>query len=423
MVSRTKLRNGLTVVTVPYQGTQTVTVMLLVPVGSRHEQPHTSGISHFLEHLMFKGTERRPSTLELTKQLDAVGAEYNAFTAKDNTSYYIKVEAGHLELALDLFSDMVFHSLFDIKEIDRERGVILEEINMYQDNPLMYLDTLLEMSVFGAEHPLGYDIGGRKQNIKDLPRKTFMQYKQKHYAPAAMHLVLAGNIDKRAKQWVKNYFEKYPRGQKASAFKAFKPYQRRLQVLHKQKDTQQTQLALGFTAPSYHTPTDLATAMVLSTILGGNMSSRLFISIRERQGLCYVIHSDISPYQDTGVFMIQAGLDNTRIEAAVTAIGHELDLIKTTLVSKEELRNAKDCIKGQMALRLENTSTLAAFYGRQSVLLGKLQTPQQQFRYIQQVTAEDIRRLAQDMLKLSAVNIASIGPQKSLTPLVKKLKF
>ncbi len=414
MVSCYKLRNGLTVVTVPQTSTETVTVMLLVPVGSRHEQPNTNGISHFLEHLMFKGTKKRPSTLELTKQLDAVGAAYNAFTGKDTTSYYIKVAADRLELALDLFSDMVFQSLYDPKEIDRERGVIIEELNMYQDNPLMHVDTLLEMSIFQKNHPLGYDIGGRKVNIKRLPRETFIQYKKKHYAPAAMHLALAGKIDRRAKQWVQHYFGSYQRGQAAAKYKHFKQYQTRPQFFHKHKVTQQTQLAIGFPAISHQQPQDLATLAVLSTILGGNMSSRLFISIRERQGLCYVIHSDITPYMDTGVFMIQAGLDNKRITPAMEAIMKELRLIKTDLVTTEELKNAKECIKGQTALRLEDSAALAGYYGHQSVLLGKTTSPQEKLRRIQRVTREDIRRLANRVLHLEKVNIASIGPQKSL---------
>ncbi len=423
MLSRYKLSNGLTVVMVPSAGTATVTVMLLVPVGSRHEQPHTNGISHFLEHLMFKGTSKRPSTLELTKQLDAVGAEYNAFTGKDHTSYYIKVAAEQLELALDLFSDMVFHSLFDPNEIDRERGVIIEELNMYQDNPLMYVDTLLEMSVFGRSHPLGYDIGGLKRNIKKLPRSAFMHYKHSHYSPAAMHLVIAGKVDPHARQWLKHYFSGYPAGRRAQPFKPFRPYQHGVQFLHKHKLTQQTQLAMGFTAYSYRQAHELAVAAVLSTILGGNMSSRLFISIRERQGLCYMIHSDISPYQDTGLFMIQAGLDNIRLKAAMAAIAKELGLIKTALVSKEELRNAKDCIAGQTALKLENSSALAAYYGRQSVLTGQLETPQQKLQRIEQVTREEVRQLARRMLNLNKVNIASIGPQLSLRQLAKQLKF
>lgn len=414
MVSRRKLNNKLTIVTVPQPGTATVTVMVLVPVGSRHEQPHNNGISHFLEHLMFKGTVKRPSTLELTKQLDAVGAEYNAFTAKDVTLYYIKVAAEQLELALDLFSDMLFHSLFDPQEIDRERGVILEELNMYEDNPLMKVDTLFEMSVFGKHHPLGYDIGGKKANIRKLPRAAFMRYKQTHYAPAAMHLVIAGNIDARASRWVKQYFADQPAGRGAPAYRRFTSQQRTVQFNHQYKDTQQTQLALGVAGIGLRQPQALATLSVLSSILGGNMSSRLFISIRERQGLCYMIHSSVNPYVDTGTLMIQAGVDNTRVQPAIVAIVEELKTIKRELVSAEELRNAKTCLAGQTALKLEDSAALATFYGKQSVLLGSVHSPKAKLAAINRVTREDIRRLAQHLLHLRQLNIASIGPQPSL---------
>lgn len=415
MVSRHKLPNQLTIVTVPQPGTETVTVMVLVPVGSRQERPSTNGISHFLEHLMFKGTVKRPSTLELTKQLDAVGAEYNAFTSKDTTLYYIKVAAKQLELALDLFSDMLFHSLFDPAEIDRERGVILEELNMYEDNPLMHIDTLFEMSLFGKTHPLGYDIGGKKANIKQLPRTAFIRYKQEHYAPAAMHLVIAGHIDKRAGRWIKQYFGAQPAGHAAKAVQKFKPYQRATQFVHKHKDTKQTQLALGVAGIGLRDRRHLTTLSVLSSILGGNMSSRLFISIRERQGLCYVIHSSVNPYVDTGTLMIQAGVDNTRVEPAIIAIIGELRKLKDELVSVEELRNAKTCLAGQTALKLEDSAALASFYGKQSVLLGTLRSPRDKLAAINQVTREDIRRLARHLLYLPSLNIASIGPQQSLS--------
>ncbi|MFA6475504.1 MAG: pitrilysin family protein [Patescibacteria group bacterium] len=420
-VSKKILNNKLTVLTIPQDTTDTVTVMVLVPVGSRHEVPHNNGISHFLEHLMFKGTERRPSTLELTKQLDAVGAEYNAFTSKDTTIYYIKVAASQLELALDLFSDMLFHSLFDPAEIDRERGVILEELNMYEDNPLMHVDTLFEMSVFNKTHPLGYDIGGKKDNIRKLPRQAFIDYKKTHYSPAAMHLVIAGNIDKRVSRWVKQYFGDQPAGQGKPSYKHFQPYQKNIQFNHKYKDTKQTQLALGVLAPGLREDKQLATLSVLSTILGGNMSSRLFISIRERQGLCYVIHSDISPYVDSSALMVQAGVDNERVYPAIIAIVEELAKLKTDLVTTEELINAKNCMAGQTAIKLESSSALAGYYGKQSVLLGTLLPPQKKLALINTVTKADIRRLARHLLNFKQLNIASIGPQRQLASVAKKL--
>lgn len=410
MIQKRKLPNGLTVITVPEHDTAAVTVMLLVPVGSRYEVPTTNGISHFLEHLMFKGTTKRPSTLDISKALDGVGAEYNAYTSKDHTLYFIKVAAQHLDLALDLFADMLFNSLFDPKEIERERGVVLEEINMYEDNPLMHLDTVLEMCVFGKHHPLGYDIAGPKKNIRNIPRQSFINYRTNHYVPANMHLVIAGKTNSAVQRLVKKYFGQQRGGKPQVKPKPFKATQQKPQSMHNIKKTQQTQLGLGFVAFPYNHPL-LPAASVLSTILGGNMSSRLFINIRERQGLCYFIRSEVSPYTDSGIFSIQAGLDNTRIVPAIAAILGELRRFKHELVSSEELAMAKEYIKGQMALKLEDSSAVASWYGRQSVLTGKLISPTLRIKTLETVTAEQVRQVAKQLFTTSHLNIASIGPQ------------
>lgn len=418
MITQQRLRNGLRIIKIPQHDTATVAVMLLVPVGSRMENPQINGISHFLEHLFFKGTTRRPSTLDISKALDGVGAEYNAYTSKDHTAYYIKVAAEHLELALDLFSDMLFHSVFDASEIERERGVILEEINMYEDNPLMHVETLLEMSLFGKEHPLGYDIAGPRKNIKTIPRASFMNFKKEHYSPHRMHLALAGRLPKNSQQLIKKYFESYTDKDKPQRVKKFTLYQTRPQVLHMKKDTQQTQISIGFPALPYNHK-DLPALSVLSTILGGNMSSRLFIQIRERQGLCYMVRSSVSPYTDTGAFSIQAGLDKTRLDDAVVAILKELKTLKTDLVSDEELVNAKAYIQGQTAIALEDSSALAAWYGKQSVLTGKCISPNLKIKAINAVTSNDVKRVAQRIFVKHHVNIASIGPYRSTNHLIK----
>lgn len=418
MISQQRLRNGLHIVKIPQHDTATVAVMLLVPVGSRMENPSINGISHFLEHLFFKGTTRRPSTLDISKALDGVGAEYNAYTSKDHTAYYIKVAAEHLALALDLFSDMLFHSLFDAEEIERERGVILEEINMYEDNPLMHVETLLEMSMFRKTHPLGYDIAGPKKNIKTIPRKAFMDFKKEHYSPHRMHLALAGRLPKNTQQLIKKYFESYTDKDKPRKYQKFSLYQKKPQLLHMKKDTQQTQISIGFPALPYNHK-DLPALSVLSTVLGGNMSSRLFIQIRERQGLCYMVRSSISPYNDTGAISIQAGLDKKRLDDAVVAILAELKKMKTELISNEELINAKAYIKGQTAIALEDSSTLAAWYGKQSVLTGKLISPNVKMKAIDMVTAKDVKRLAQHIFLKNHINIASIGPYESTSHLTK----
>ncbi|MDP3970596.1 MAG: pitrilysin family protein [bacterium] len=416
MIKANKLKNGLTVVSVPKPDTQAVTVMLLVPVGSRFETPSINGISHFLEHLMFKGTKKRPSTLEITKLLDGVGAEYNAYTGKDHTAYYIKVAADHFELTLDLFSDMLFNSLFDKQEIDRERGVIVEELNMYNDNPMFLVETLMETSVFHKDHPLGYDIGGIKKNIRAIPRSSFISFKKNYYFPGNMHLVVAGKLPANKNRLINKYFGQYSEKHKKKSYKKFNDYQTGIQLFHKYKDTEQTQVSIGFLGLPYNHK-DMPALSVLAVILGGNMSSRLFINIREREGLCYVIRADISPYHDTGVFSVHAGLDKTRLDSAIVAIIKELKLIKDEPVSDDELSNAKEYLKGQTALKLEDSSALASWYGKQSVLTGKLITPEVKLKQIENVTKRDVTRVANKIFRKTHINIASIGPYKSTTHL------
>lgn len=418
MIKQIKLRNGLRVVKISQKDTAAITVMLMVPVGSRMETTKINGISHFLEHLMFKGTKRRPSTLDISKALDGVGAEYNAYTSKDHTAYYIKIAAEHLELALDLFSDMLFNSLFDPKEIQRERGVILEEINMYEDNPLMHVETLMEMSVFGKNHPLGFDIAGPRKNIRKIPRTAFMRFKKLYYTPGKMHLVLAGRLPRNVNQLTQKYFSKQRGAGKTIDYKKFKVTQTKPQFLHMYKDTQQTQISIGFPALPYD-HMQLPALAVLSTVLGGNMSSRLFIRIRERQGLCYVIRCSVSPYLDTGVLSIQAGLDKSRLDDAFPAILSELKRIKEEPVTAEELTNAKEFIKGQTALGLEDSSTVASWYGKQSVLTGKLISPTVKMKTIDKVTKSDVQTIAQIVLNNKYMNIGSIGPYRSIKHLAK----
>lgn len=416
MIKTHKLKNGLTIIKVPQKETAAVTIMPLVPVGSRYETQPLNGISHFLEHLMFKGTQRRPNTLDISKALDGVGAEYNAYTSKDHTLYYIKLAAQHLEMGLDLLSDMLFHSVFDAKEIERERGVILEEMNMYQDNPLMHLETLLEMSVFGKTHSLGYDIAGLKPNIRKLPRQAFIDYKDSFYTTKTMHLCLAGKLDRNVDRLIERYFGQYSGPAPKRGASKFSAYQTQPQLLHQYKDTQQTQLGIGFVGLPYHHK-DLPALQVLSVILGGNMSSRLFITIRERQGLCYFIKTDVSPYVDTGIFSVQAGLDKTRLSEAVRSIIAELKRTKTEPVTTEELQNAKEYIKGQTALRFEDSSALAMWYGRQAVLTGTIVSPEERIAQISRVTTSDVQRVATRILTGTRLNIATIGPYRSTSNL------
>lgn len=417
-----RLPNRLRVILSPLHETQAVTALVLCKVGSRYESAQINGASHFLEHLVFKGTEKRPTTLDISKELDAIGAEYNAFTAKDHTGYYVKAAAEHLETSLDVLSDMLFHALFDPKEIERERGVILQEINMYEDNPMMSVEDLFEEVTFRG-HPLGRNIAGPKAVIKRVKRADLLRFRERFYEPGNIVVSLAGKLPKSTPQLLAKYFTETQGGRRTfPAYQRFRVRQRRPQLKVKTKDTEQVQLVMGF--PSY--PLEhprLFPLYVLNVILGGNMSSRLFIAIRERKGLCYFIRSSASPYQDTGTFSIQAGLDRRRLEEAVKGIVEELVRLRDEGPTKDELAKAKSYLKGKFILQLEDSEHIANFFGRQATLSSHIRTPKENLRRIERVTLDDVRRTSRELIRSDRSNLALIGPVEDSARLQSLLRF
>ena len=431
----TNLKNGLRVVSVPLRETQAVTVLALVKVGSRYESQNLNGASHFIEHLMFKGTKKRPTTLALSQELDSVGAEYNAYTSKDHTGYYIKLNSSHLELAIDMLSDMLTNSKFESAEIIRERGALIEEINMYEDNPMLFAPAFLEEVMFGKNNFLGQLIIGSKNNIKKITRPALLKFRDQFYHPKNILITICGNFKQNnAVNLTKKYFtssnSRRPRAasrgstSSTQATQAFKPHtdlQSQPQISVKPKKTEQTQLCLGF--PSYHyTHPKIEALSVLNVILGANMSSRLFINVRERRGLCYFIKSDINPYQDTGAFIIQAGLDNSRLPEAVKVIRKELKKLKTQTVKSQELKKAKDYIHGKTILALEDSSDVADWFATQELLTNKIITPEEKLKRISRVTSSNVKQVACDIFKPDKTNLAIIGQSPDKNKLLKLLK-
>ncbi len=412
MFQKTILKNGLRLITAPISGTEAATVLVLFKVGSRYEIEELQGISHFIEHMMFKGTKKRPNTLAISRDLDSVGAEYNAFTARDHTGYFIKIEHDQLELAFDILSDMLFNSKFEEKELEREKGVICEEIRMYEDNPLMFIEDLFEQTLFG-NHPLGRRISGTVEKVKSFTRKTMLEYRDQYYQPNNIVLGLAGKFNERSISLVEKYFG-------ASGVKVkpvFKKFDLRTQKFDKPKikiqfkETEQVQLALGFPGYSYFDP-EIYTLQLLSIILGGYMSSRLFISIREKRGLCYFIKSFVNIYEDTGNLVIQSGLDKARITSAIGAIFEELDKVMRGGVTGEELERAKECVKGRLVLALEDSSQVADWYAKQELLTQEILTPEEKVKKIFAVTAGDIKKVAKEVMQKKRLSVALIGPFK-----------
>jgi len=406
-----KLSNNAQLILAPRKETDAVTLLVMFKTGSRFENRDNNGVSHFIEHLYFKGTKKRPNTNILSQELDKVGAQFNAFTGKDYTGYYIKVAKQHIELAFDILSDMLFNSKFDAKEINRERGVIIEEIRMYKDNPLMYIGDLLEQIAYKG-HSLGREIAGPEAVIKKITRNSILQYKDEHYHPENMIVGVGGNYSpvKLNKLLVK-YFSKRFGKKKEQNIIPYISKQSEPRVKLQYKATAQVQLAMGFAGFGRQAKEYIA-QLLLATILGGNMSSRLFINIRERYGLAYSIRAGIDEHADSGLFYIEAGLKKDKVDFAYKLILKELRKLKKESVSIKELNKAKDYVKGKMILGLEDSFNYVYWLSRQLVDFKKARTIEQIHADIDKITVEEIQVLAKQIFKQDKLNLAVIGPYK-----------
>ncbi len=410
MYHKYTLSNNLRVVLTPLSQLKSATAIVFVGAGSRYENKNNNGISHFLEHMAFKGTVKRPNAFEISSIVDGIGGEFNAFTSKENTGYYIKASSSHLKLVLDVLADMTQNSKFEVAEIEKERGVIIEEINMYEDSPQRKVSEVYESLVWG-DQPLGWDISGNKEVIRKLKRSEFLDYFGKHYRPNNIVISIAGNLEKQETlELVRDYFGKM-KTEKVPQFLKVKENQTKPKVDVKYKKTDQAHLCLGARTFRFDHP-DRFKLGVLNAILGGGMSSRLFINVRERRGLAYYIHSSIESYQDTGTLVAQAGADLARIEDCVKVILEELAKISSSKIEENELNKAKQYIKGRITLELEDTRNVAWNFGSQELLEKRIRTPEEIFKEVDKVSATDLQKLSQDLFVNNKLNLAVIGPFK-----------
>lgn len=410
---KTKLGNGVTLVTVPMKETASATILVYYPVGSRYESPELAGGSHFVEHLMFKGTKRRPDTTHISRELDSVGAEYNAFTGKDHTGYYVKVAARHLPLAADVLADMLSGSLFDATEMEREKGVIIEEIRMYEDNPMMMLDDVFEEALYPGS-TLGRNIAGSVESMTAMRREDVIRYRDMFYRPGNATVIVAGKLPADLAKTIRKTFgaikdTKAPKPKAFAKFALASNAGKGPGTTIKRKDTEQAHLAVGYPAYGYGDKR-LPALSLLAIALGGNMSSRLFIQVRERRGLCYYIRAGLARYQDVGAFMVTSGLKKDRIEEGITSIMAELATMREKGITAEELSRAKEYLKGKTVLALEETSEVADWYGKQELFLGKAETPAEKMRKIDAVTVAEVNRAAKDVFRDDRLRLAVIGP-------------
>jgi len=403
------LPNGLRIVLAPMEGTETATVVVMTGTGSRYESVQENGLAHFLEHMFFKGTKKRKDARAISEELDAIGSIYNAFTAKDRTAYYAKVSAPYLDTALDVISDIFLNSTLPGKEITKERGAVIQEIDMYEDMPMHTIDNVFDALLFGTEHPLGRTILGPKENIRSFTRKEFKAYLKRNYTPQNTVVCVAGSFDqKKVFGKIKRDFGKLKRGN-APTLVPFIGEQSAARVLIKEKKTDQTQFMLGVPAyPYLHK--DEYTLAVLTTILGGGMSSRLFMEVREKRGLAYSVHAGSEQYTDTGYFVVQAGVEHAKLEKAVETILNEFKKIKKTKVTKTELDKAKNYIKGTMTLSLETSDRIAQRAATSLLEVGRVRPLEEIIEGIDKVSIDDIQRVAKDLLQSDKLNLAIIGP-------------
>ncbi|MBI2630690.1 insulinase family protein [Candidatus Nomurabacteria bacterium] len=419
--SKKVLKNGLRVITIPMKDNPTATVLVLVEAGSKYETKKVNGISHFLEHMCFKGTVKRPKAIDISKELDALGSQYNAFTAQEYTGYYAKSDARHFSNIFDIVSDIYLNSTFPEAEMQKEKGVIIEEINMYEDMPNRHVQDLIMKLLFG-DQPAGWNIAGEKENILKMKRSDFVNYKSQHYLPESTVIIVAGQVtEKGVMAEVNKVFNKTPRGKKSGKIKV-KESQKKPEVLVKFKKTDQTHFVLGVRTYDLFSKKNPALS-VLGGILGGGMSSRLFQKLREEMGVGYYVRAYNDAYTDHGFFQISAGVDNKRIEEVLDAVLEECKKLKKYKVGEEELNKVKEFLIGNMKLTLESSDDIANFYGGQELLKRELKSAEEKAREIRKVTAKQIQILAKEIFKDNKLNLALIGPFKDKSSFAKVLEF
>jgi len=400
------LDNGLRVLTANLEHAQSVTCMVMLAAGSRYETAETNGIAHFSEHMFFKGTERRPTARDIAGEIDSIGGEFNAFTGKEYTAYYVKCAAEHRDVALDVLVDMLRNSRFDAEEIEREKGVIVEEMNMYFDTPRDYIGGVYEELLYG-DQPLGWDIIGRRETVRGAQRDTFLGYLDHWYRPARMVMGIAGRTGDDALERVQALLGDLAPADTGEPAPT-QPYANgRVKVFTKQSD--QAHVCIGVHSHPLEHP-DRYPLQLLATVLGGGMSSRLFTEVRERRGLAYYVYGVNHSYTDAGSLYAQAGVDINRIDEAVGTIASELRKIAAEPVPAEELEKARNFAKGRFVLSLESPQGLILYGMRKEVLERRVPDPEEILAALDAVTVEDVQRVAQDVIADDRLRLALIGP-------------
>jgi len=404
------LKNGLRILFVPRAESLAASVFILVSAGSEYENKKNNGISHFLEHMMFKGTTNRPVPMQIAEELASLGAQSNAFTGQEYTGYWAKAESNKISKILEIVSDLYLNPIFNPEEIEKERGVIIQEINMYEDNPMSKVQNVF-MSLLYGDQPAGWDIAGKKENVKSFKQEDFITYRSKHYIPQGTLVVVSGKFNEKLTiEQIKKYFEKIPRRQSIAKLKTVENQKsKRLAISF--KESEQSHLIIGFKAFDIFDRRKYALE-ILSDALGGGMSSRLFKRVREELGAAYYIRSEADLSIDHGFLSISSGVDHQKIDLVVSAILEECSDLKNNLLSEKEFQKTKDHMIGNLILGLETSDELASYYGSQEIMMKSIISPKELIKKINNVTREEVRSVAREIFKDNMINFAVVGPYK-----------
>jgi len=419
MYKKTTLKNGLRIITVPQKETKAVTVLVMTGTGSKYEEKKFSGISHFVEHIAFKGTKKRKGPMEVTEILDRVGGEMNAFTGEEYTGYYAKVDNIYFDIAIDWISDIFINSTMPGAEVEKERGVIIEEIKMFDDNPMRNIGDIWRKALYG-DQPAGWFIGGTKSSVLNIKREDMFDYVHSQYTAKNTVVCIVGNIKERqAIEMTKKCFSKIPTSQNKGKISVIEK-QTEPNVYILDKKTNQTTMALGVRGYNHLHP-DRYIMDVIATLLGGMMSSRIFDEVREKLGAAYYVATYNESDSDTGFLSTFAGIDNSKINKVIETILREYKKLTEVKVSAKELKKIKDHLRGKIVLGMESSDAQASFYCTQELLKNKIISVEEIIKQIDKVSSGDIMRVAKDIFKEEKLNLAIIGPYKNKEEEFKKL--
>jgi len=420
LYQKTTLDNGLRVITVTMPHTQSVSICIFLGTGSRYEVEDEAGVSHFIEHMLFKGTPRRTTAKVISEAIEGVGGILNGGTDKESTAYWCKVTRPHFELALDVLADMLLHARFDPQDIEKERQVIIEEINMSKDSPAQRVDMLID-ELLWPDHPLGRDIAGTRESVTAISRDTMLNYRQNQYLPNNTVVAIAGNIQHpkmvtAAGQALGSWTNQRVR----PGYSAYKEQPAR-RLCIEAKDTEQVHLCLALPGLSLFHPQRFALDL-LNIILGGGMGSRLFTEIRDKLGLAYSIHSYVDHFLDSGSVTVSAGVESKNLPTAIKAILEQLSLLRET-VPEPELSKAKEMSKGRLLLSMEDSRNVAGWVGGQEIRTERILSINQIVSIIDAITADELKGLARELLVSSQLRLAAVGPIAEDEPLEELLKL